>query len=238
MTSLRSLKVKVFADGAEINAIRELSKLSYIAGFTTNPSLMRKAGVSHYERFAREAIELIGSKPISFEVFSDDFSEMEAQARKISRWGESVFAKIPITNSQGESSATLIRRLTDDGIKVNVTAVFTMQQVVAAFEALKNGAPANISVFAGRMADIGVDPIIYIQTAVALSAVSPNIEIIWASCREVYNIMQASDLGCHIITTSRDIIDKLKHFGSSLDELAIEAVRAFRRDSVQSGFFI
>jgi transaldolase len=233
---LADLRVKLFADGAEKKSMLELYANPLIRGFTTNPTLMRKANITDYEAFARDILATIIDRPISFEVFADEFDEMERQARLINRWGPNVYVKIPVTNTRRESSCPLIHRLSHDGIKVNVTAMLTSEQVCAVVETLAGGAPANVSVFAGRIADTGVDPVPMMSHAVRLLRPHPQIELIWASPRELLNVFQADAIGCHIITATPDILKKLSLVGKDLTEYALETVQMFADDAAQSGF--
>jgi transaldolase len=233
---LSRLTIKIFADGASIEDMRTWAADPLIRGFTTNPTLMRKAGVRDYVRFAREAICAIPDRPISFEVFSDDFDEMEWQAHAIASWGCHVYVKIPITNTAGQSATALIHRLSHGGVHVNVTAVMTLAQVASAVTALQGGAPSNISIFAGRIADTGRDPAPVVADALAIAAGTPSIELIWASPREVLNVYQANTIGCHIITATTDILRKLALTGKSLDQCSLETVRMFHDDAVNAGF--
>jgi transaldolase len=228
---LQKLHVKIFADGADAASIRELCKNPLVKGFTTNPTIMRSAGIDDYESFARSLLETIGNLPISFEVFSDEQDEMERQARKIASWRGNVYVKIPITNTRGESTATLVRRLSSDGIQLNITAVMTLEQVECARAALQAPAPAYVSIFAGRIADSGIDPIPAVREAVSLLADRPNIELIWASPREVLNVFHAESAGCHIITLTYDLIKKLSLVGTDLNDYSLETVRMFHRDA-------
>jgi transaldolase len=230
------LKVKVFADGADLEAISRLSADPLIQGFTTNPTLMRKAGVTDYEVFARAALELVGGRPISFEVFTDDFDEMAREARILAELGKSVYVKIPVTDTKGNSSAELVRTLSGEGIKLNVTGLFTQGQVEEVSEALAEGVPACISLFAGRIADAGVDPVPAVEAAVAAIADRPQQELIWASPREVLNVVQADRAGCHIITVTHDLLGKLKLLGKDLDEFSLDTVRMFHRDAMDAGY--
>jgi transaldolase len=230
------LKVKIFADGADKAALLELYKDPVIQGFTTNPTLMRKAGVSDYEAFARDVLREVKDRPISFEVFSDEFAEMETQAMKLASWGQNVYVKIPVTNTRGESSAALIRRLAGRGVKVNATAILTLAQVQEIARSLAGGPPSIISVFAGRIADTGVDPLPIMKAALETIAPYPNIEIIWASPREVLNIVQADQIGCHIITVTGDLLKKLPVLGRGLDEMSLDTVRMFHRDAAAAGY--
>lgn len=238
MNLLSELKVKLFADGADKAAMLQLYAEPYIQGFTTNPTLMRKAGVSDYECFAREILSAIPDRPISLEVFADDASEMERQAKKIATWGSNVYVKIPVTNTRRESSVPLIRRLADAGVKVNVTALLPLNQVREVSAALADGPPAYISVFAGRIADTGVDPVPLMCAAVEILKGYPNIELIWASPRELLNILQADAIGCHIITVTNDILQKLRLLGKDLHTYSLETVQMFRQDAVKSGFLL
>ena len=236
MKTIGDLKVAIFADGAEKAGMLEMYAKPYIKGFTTNPSLMRKAGINDYERFAREILKEIPDRPISFEVFADDFTEMARQARKIATWGKNTRVKIPITNTRRESSVPLCERLTQEGIPLNVTAIFTLEQVQAVVEAVRGGAPTYVSVFAGRIADTGVDPIPLMAEAVLRLAAAPNTELIWASPRELLNIFQADAIGCHIITVTNDILQKLSLVGKDLSEYSLETVKMFHNDGSGAGF--
>jgi transaldolase len=232
------LSVKVFADGADKSAMLSLYRNPLIKGFTTNPTLMRKAGVADYEAFARDILDAIPDRPISLEVFADEFPEMERQARKIAGWGPNVYVKIPITNTRREPSRDLVRRLTQSGIKINVTAILTLDQVRDVCLVLRGGAPAYVSVFAGRIADTGRDPVPMMATAVELARPAPNVEIIWASPREVLNVVQADLVGCHIITATSDILRKLDLFGKDLHDYSQETVQMFYDDAVKSRFVL
>jgi len=236
MNKLESLKVKIFADGADRGGMLELYSNPMIKGFTTNPTLMRSAGISDYEAFARDIVRAIPDRPISLEVFSDDFAEMEAQARRIKSWGENVYVKIPVTNTRGESSAPLIRSLAEAGVKQNVTALMTLAQVRDVAEALRRGPAACVSVFAGRVADTGRDPVPLMAAAVEMLAPYPQLELIWASPRELLNIFQADAIGCHIITVTHDLLRKLALVGKDLDEYSLDTVKMFRNDAVKAGF--
>lgn len=233
---LKELRVKIFADGADLASIVELVKQDHIRGFTTNPTLMRQAGIEDYEAFAHQLLELVSRHPISFEVFSDDFEEMERQALKITRWAENVYVKIPVTNTAGESSAKLVRRLTEQGVKVNVTALMTPAQVRNAGEWLEGGPHSFVSVFAGRIADSGRDPIPIMAAAVELLQPYPNVELIWASPREVLNVLQADAVGCHVITVTHDLLKKLPTLGRNLDEFSLDTVKMFHDDAKRAGF--
>src|SRR5215472_3800427 len=236
MKTIGDLKVAIFADGAEKAGMLEMYAKPYIKGFTTNPTLMRKAGVSDYERFAREILQEIPDRPISFEVFADDFADMARQARKIATWGENVRVKIPITNTRRESAVPLCERLTKEGIPLNVTALFTLEQVQAVVDAVEEGAPTYVSVFAGRIADTGVDPVPLMAEAVSRLAKAPNAELIWASPRELLNIFQADAIGCHIITVTNDVLQKLSLVGKDLAEYSLDTVKMFYNDGKAAGF--
>ena len=230
------LKVKVFADGAERASMLEMYKNPLVRGFTTNPSLMRKAGITDYQAFAKDLVKAIPNRHISFEVFSDDIPEMERQANLIKTWGPNVYVKIPVTNTKGETTYAMIRRLSEAGTQVNLTALFTNEQVTKAVAALGGLAPACISVFAGRIADAGLDPVPMMQKMLAEMAPYKNLEMIWASPREPYNVMQAHDIGCHIITATNDIIKRLPLFGKDMDAYSLETVQIFRQDAIAAGF--
>jgi transaldolase len=236
MTSVAALRVKIYADGADRLGMLEMYRDPLIRGFTTNPTLMRKAGIADYRSFALDIVRAIPDRPISFEVFSDDFEGMERQAREIARWGDNVYVKIPVTTTLGESSAPLIRTLTRGGVKVNVTALLALDQVRDVGAALAGGAPACISVFAGRVADTGRDPMPLMAAAVELLRPHPNIELIWASPRELLNVFQADTVGCHIITATNDILAKLGLVGRDLREYSLETVKMFRDDALKAGF--
>jgi transaldolase len=237
MPSLQSLRVKLYADGADLPGILALNAQPHIHGLTTNPTLMRKAGIRDYEAFARAALEQVRTKPISFEVFSDEFPEMRRQALKIAAWGENVFTKIPITNSRGESSLPLVRDLAAQGVQLNVTALLTLDQVRGVAAHLDPRVPAIVSVFAGRIADTGVDPMPLMQDARAALAALPRAELLWASVREVLNILQAEAAGCHIVTVPHDILAKAASLlGTDLTALSLETVRTFARDAASAGF--
>lgn len=233
---LEELKVKIFADGAEKQGMLELYRLPYIKGFTTNPTLMRKAGISDYAAFAREISEAIPDRPLSFEVVADDVAEMERQARLISTWGAQVYVKIPITNTNAESTCPLIERLTAVGVKVNVTAMLTVAQVRAACRALHGTPGAFVTVFAGRIADTGRDPVPLMAEAVEIVNTVPHAELIWGSPRELLNIFQAEDVGCHIITVTHDVLKKLSLIGKDLTEYSLETVKMFYSDACAAGY--
>lgn len=235
---LADLKVKLFADGADRVKMLELARDPRIRGFTTNPSLMRKAGVEDYEAFAREILAAIPDRPISLEVFADEFDQMERQARTMASWGDNVYVKIPITNTRGESSCELIRRLSHSGVCVNVTAVLTLRQVREALAALAGGAPAVVSVFAGRIADTGRDPVPVMAAAAELVHSVPGVELLWASVRELYNIVQAEIAGCDIITVTPEVLARLSLWGKDLHEYSLETVRTFYEDARRCGYRI
>jgi len=236
MTSLANLKVKIFADGADRAGMLDLYRSPLVKGFTTNPTLMRNAGITDYEAFARDILEAIPDRPISLEVFSDEFAEMEVQARRIASWGDNVYVKIPVTNTQGESSIPLVRALAKAGVKQNVTALMTLAQVRDVSAALASGPPACVSLFAGRVADTGRDPVPIMAAAVQLLAMYPQVELIWASPRELLNIFHADQVGCHIITVTHDLLKKLGLVGKDLDEYSLDTVKMFRNDAVKAGF--
>ena len=234
--SIEALKVKLFADGADKAGMLEMYAKPYIKGFTTNPTLMRKAGIQDYEAFARDIVAAIPDRPISLEVFADDFSEMERQARLIARWGENVYVKIPITNTRSEASEGLVQRLSHEGVKLNVTALMTLAQVRSTAAAIHGGAPACVSVFAGRVADTGIDPMPMMKEAVGILSENPVAELIWASPRELLNVFQADAVGCHIITATNDILKKLVLVDKGLTEYSLETVKMFHGDALASGF--
>ncbi|KAF0225637.1 MAG: hypothetical protein FD176_323 [Rhodospirillaceae bacterium] len=235
-TSAPSPKVRIFADGADLDGVRALAANPVICGFTTNPTLMRKAGISDYQAFARDMLAIVGERSVSFEVFADDFAEIERQARIIAGWGSNVYVKIPITNTKGESAAPTIRRLSDAGVKLNVTAILTVAQVRRTVEALNAEVPAIISVFAGRIADTGRDPVPVMAQCRQEMASRPKAELLWASTRELYNIFQAEVSGCDIITATPDILGKLGGVGRDLDELSLDTVKMFYRDALSAGY--
>jgi transaldolase len=236
MPKLADLKTKIFADGAAKADIMELAKNSWIAGFTTNPSLLKKAGVKNYAAFAQDLVAAIPDRHISFEVFSDDIAEMVEQARIIAAWGKNVYVKLPVTNTRGEPLYDAVHRLSGEGVNINVTAVFTKEQVERSVKALDGLAPACVSVFAGRLADFGDDYRPLMQDSVKLARATRNIEIIWASTREVFNVVEASNMGCHIITVPNDVLKKLPALGTKTGaELSRAAVVAFREDAVAAG---
>jgi transaldolase len=233
---LDSISTKIFADGADLDGILRLSADPMIKGFTTNPTLMWKAGLTDYADFAQRLLEQIRDKPISFEVFADDESEMRRQAKQLAAWGPNVYVKIPVTTTSGESMAPLVRELSEDGVQVNVTALFTTAQVELITSAVADGAPSCISVFAGRIADAGVDPLPIMRRAVDIMADAPRSELIWASPREVLNLVQADQVGCHIITMTHDLLPKVKSLGKDLEQFSLETVQMFHRDAAAAGF--
>jgi transaldolase len=238
LKSISELKIKIFADGADKEGMLEMYRSPLIKGFTTNPTLLRKAGVSDYQAFALDILKAIPDRPISFEVLSDEFDEMEIQARKISVWGKNVYVKIPVTNTRGESSINLIRKLARAGIKLNVTAMMTLDQVRNVVRALDGGISAYVSVFAGRIADTGRDPVPLMSAMVELLRLYSNIELIWASPREILNIFQADFIGCQIITVTHDILKKLDLIGKDLDEFSLDTVKMFRDDALKAGYVL
>jgi transaldolase len=232
------LKVKIFADGADKSGILEMHSNPLISGFTTNPTLMRGAGVTDYEQFALDILSQIKEKPISFEVLSDRFDEMERQALKIASWGNNVYVKIPITNSTGKSSVNLVEKLSRSGVRVNVTAMMTLDQVSSVLPGLAKGPGGCISIFAGRIADTGVDPVPIMREAVNMSHKYPNIQVIWASPRELLNLVQADLIGCDIITVTNDLLKKIPLLGKDLHQFSIETVQMFYNDAVAAGFTV
>jgi transaldolase len=234
--SVSELRVKLFADGADVTAIVALAANPAIAGFTTNPTLMHKAGVADYRSFAEEVLRAIDGRPISLEVFADEFGEMERQAREIASLGSNVYVKIPVTDTRGASTAPLVGRLSARGVKVNVTAVMTLAQVERMTDALEAGVPSYVSIFAGRIADTGVDPMPIVRDAVHIVGRRRNAEVIWASPRELLNVFQADDVGCHVITATSDILAKLSLVGKSLDAYSLETVRMFYSDARSAGY--
>lgn len=234
--TLATLKVKLFTDGADKVQIVDMAKQSWIAGFTTNPSLLKKAGVSDYEAFGRDLVAAVPDRHISFEVFSDDIPEMIAQAQVITKWGKNVYVKLPVTTTRAEPLYDTVRALSRDGVKINLTAIFTSEQAARGIEALDGGAPAVVSVFAGRLADFGYDYRPIMQAAVARSRKTKNVEIIWASTREVFNVVEADAMGCQIITAPADVLKKLPSLGTKTGaELSLGAVKSFREDAIAAG---
>ena len=238
MSALDSLRIKIFADGADIEVIKTLYANPLIKGFTTNPTLMRAAGVQNYAAFAREMLAVVPDRPVSFEVIADDFDTMEKQAREIASWGANVNVKIPVTITEGESSVPLIKWLSKAGVSVNVTAVFTLDQVHVVTKALDPDTQAIVSVFAGRIADTGVDPVPLMKEAKAILAERPKAELLWASPRELLNIFHADQVGCHIITVTHDVFKKLDLVGKNLDDYSLDTVKMFYNDAESAGFTI
>ena len=233
---LADLKVKLFTDGADKAQIVEMAKNKWIAGFTTNPSLLKKAGVSDYAAYARDLVAAVPDRHISFEVFSDDITEMVAQGRAIATWGKNVHVKLPVSNTRGETLFEAVRALSHEGVKINMTAIFTPEHVAKAVAALDGGAPGCVSVFAGRLADFGIDYRPIMQDAIARARATRNVEIIWASTREAFNVVEADAMGCHIITAPADVLKKLPSLGTQTPaELSLAAVKAFRDDAVAAG---
>lgn len=230
------LNIAIYADGADVRDMVAARDAGLVRGFTTNPTLMRKSGISDYESFAREALDATRGMPISFEVFADDFDEMERQAKLIATWGDAVYVKIPVTNTKGESSVELIRRLSAAGVKLNVTAILTLEQVREVVGALDADTPAIVSVFAGRIADTGRDPVPLMREAKAICSAKPKAELLWASPRELLNIFQAEECGCDIITCTGEILKKLAMVGKPLDELSLDTVKMFYNDAAAAGF--
>jgi transaldolase len=239
MKTLQDLKIHIYADGADKKGILDLYFKPYIKGLTTNPTLMNKAGIKDYEAFAREILQTVTSKPISLEVFADDFAEMKRQARKIAGWGTNVYVKIPITNSRGETSAPLIKELAAQGVQLNITAILTLEQVRTVAAALDPAVSSIISVFAGRIADTGIDPMPIMRAARTILADQPKAELLWASVREVLNILQAEQSGCDIVTVQHDILAKAaKMLGMDLTALSLETVRMFATDATEAGYHL
>lgn len=233
---MATLGIKVFADGADLAGIAAMADDPIVRGFTTNPTLMRKAGVTDYRAFALDALLLTGDRPLCFEVFSDDFDEMEEQAREIATWGPSVYVKVPITNTRGEPSERVVRRLAEAGVKLNVTALTMVDQVRSAVSWLADAEAALVSVFAGRVADTGRDPVPLMREAVEALAHNPSVELVWASPREIFNVVQAAEIGCDIITVTNDLLAKLPFFGRDLYEYSLDTVRMFHADGLAAGY--
>ena len=233
-----SLKVKLFADGADLAGMIEMASKPFISGLTTNPTLMRKAGITDYANFAKEVLQEIQTKPVSFEVFSDELQEMKTQGDKIASWGENVYVKIPITNTRGESTKPVVKYLADKGVKVNVTALMTKAQVVGIMEILNPDVESYVSVFAGRIADTGRDPMPIMRDCVQMVTQNRKSELIWASPRELLNVFQADEIGCHIITATNDILKKLEFVGKNLTEYSLDTVKMFFSDAKSSGFWL
>lgn len=236
MKSIDSLSVKIFADGADKNGMLEMYAKPFIKGLTTNPTLMKKAGITNYEAFAKDILESINDKPISFEVFSDDLEEMKRQALKIAEWGNNVYVKIPVTNTQQVPTYSIVKELSDKGVKLNVTALMTLEQTSNVLQNLNPEVPSYISIFAGRIADTGVDPVPLMAEAVKMMSVNPKAELIWASPRELLNIFHADSVGCQVITVTNDILKKLELVGYNLDSYSLDTVKMFYNDAQQAGF--
>jgi len=236
MKKVEDLKVKIFADGADRSGMLEMYSKPYVKGLTTNPTLMKKAGITDYRAFCKDILTLIKDKPLSFEVFSDDFSEMEHQALEIASWGDNVYVKIPVTNTKQEPCYELVKRLVAKKVKLNVTALMTLDQVRNVVASLDPNVPSYVSVFAGRVADTGYDPVPMMASAVNILKSAPASELIWASPRELLNIFQADDIGCHVITVTNDILKKLSLVGYDLDEYSLDTVKMFDKDAVEAGF--
>lgn len=238
MNQLESLNVKIFADGAELSVIEQMSRNPLIKGFTTNPTLMRKAGVDNYCTFAKDVLSIVRDRPVSFEVFSDEFWEMEEQACEIASWGENVYVKIPVTNTRCEFSGSLLKRLSRSGVQVNVTALMTLNQLEDVLNCLDPNIKGFISIFAGRIADTGRDPVPVMVEAVQMMKSHPHLELIWASPRELLNIFQAEAAGCHVLTATNDILQKLNLVGKDLDTFSLETVQMFRQDALSAEYSI
>lgn len=238
MKKIEDLKIKIFSDGANVEEMLDMNKNDFIKGLTTNPSLMRKAGIRDYKYFAKDILKEIKKKPISFEVFSDEFSEMERQADEIASWGSNVYVKIPITNTKRESSANLIRSLSQKKIKLNITALMNINQVKTVISVLNNDVPSIVSVFAGRIADTGHDPIPLMLNCLEVMKTNEKAELLWASSRELLNIFQAEEIGCHIITVTNEIIKKLKLVNYDLSEYSLDTVKNFYKDALEAKFKI
>jgi transaldolase len=229
-------EIKIFGDGAVLEDVPKLIEKHKVKGFTTNPTLMAKAGIKDYETFAKKMLDIVHGLPVSLEVFADDLPEMERQAKKLASWGDNVYVKVPITNTTRAPTYTIIRSLSSAGVKLNVTAVFTEKQIDGVVEHLTDGVPAVVSVFAGRIADVGEDPCKYIRHAKSASASKAGIEVLWASCREIYNVVMAAESGADIITVPNDMLDKLTKFGRGLEDVSLDTVKMFRNDAVSSGY--
>ena len=238
MNKIKELKIKIFADGADIKSIENLNSKQHIKGFTTNPTLMRKSGILDYKGFALEVLKIVKEKPISFEVFADSFEEMESQAMEIHSWGVNANVKIPITNTKGESSEKLIEKLSNLGVTCNITAIFTLEQLNGVLKVLNSKTPAILSVFAGRIADMGIDPMKIIKDSVDLAKVKPKTEILWASTREVLNIFQAEATGCQIITVPHDILKKFENINNNFEKNSLDTVSMFYKDAKAANFKI
>ncbi len=238
MKESKQFKIKLYADGADLKGMIEVYNEGIVSGFTTNPTLMKKAGVKNYEEFAKSALKAIPDLPISFEVFLDDLDGMEREARKIAGWGENAYIKIPVTNSKGESTASLVKKLSRDGLKLNVTAILTIEQVKQVSRALSPSTPSIISIFAGRIADTGRDPMPIMKEAFSILKSNPKAELLWASTRELLNLVQAESCGCHIITITNDILKKVPMLGKDLKELSLDTVKMFYNDAQAADYRI
>ncbi len=236
MKKIEKLNIKIFADGADKAGMLEMYEKSFVKGLTTNPTLMKKAGIVDYRAFCKDILSFIKDKPLSFEVFSDDFAEMERQALEIASWADNVYVKIPITNTKQDTCYPLVKKLTDQGVKVNVTALMTLDQVRDVVTSLNPNIPSYVSVFAGRMADTGVDPVPIMAKAVQMLKPAPAAELIWASPRELLNIFQADEIGCHVITVTNDILKKLSLVGYDLEQYSLDTVKMFYKDALDVGF--
>ena len=236
MKKIENLKIKIFADGADKKGMLEMYEKSFVKGLTTNPTLMKKAGISNYRAFCKDILSVIHDKPLSFEVFSDEFHEMERQALEIASWGANVYVKIPVTNTRQESSCGLINRLSHQGVKVNVTAIMTLEQVIKVVESLNPDIYSYVSIFAGRIADTGVDPIPIMIKAIEILKSAPSAELIWASPRELLNIYQADEIGCHVITVTNDILKKITLTNYDLEQYSLDTVRMFYQDALEAGY--
>ena len=236
--SIQDLKVKIFADGADLNTMFAMYEKPYIKGLTTNPTLMRKAGIKNYKAFAKDVLEVVKHKPISFEVFSDDFDKMISQAQEIASWGSNVNVKIPITNTYGKETLMVIKHLSDRGVTLNVTAIMTVAQVQSVVDIINPTTNAFISIFAGRIADTGRDPVPIMRDSLNLMQATPNAELIWASPRELLNVVQANGIGCHVITATTEILNKLELIGKDLSQYSLETVKMFKQDAESSGYGI
>jgi len=238
MKKIQDLKVQIFADGADKAGMLEMYAEPYIKGLTTNPTLMKKVGITDYRAFCKDILTSIKDKPLSFEVFSDDIAEMERQAMEIASWGDNVYVKIPVTNTKQETTYALVNKLSAERVKVNVTAIMTLTQVRDVVASLNPTVPSYVSVFAGRIADTGCDPLPMMAAALEMLKVAPAAELIWASPRELLNIFQADDIGCHVITVTNDILKKLSLVGYDLETYSLDTVKMFYKDAVAAGFFL
>lgn len=236
MKSFKDLKIKIFADGANVGEMKRVYSEGLVKGFTTNPTLMKKDGVTDYVSFAKDLLSVIKDMPVSFEVFSDDFETMEKQARLIGSWGDNVYIKIPVTNTKAEKSNKIIHKLSSDGLKLNITAILTVKQTEEVMEAVSSDTKSIISVFAGRIADTGIDPVPIMMKCKETVSKNKNAELLWASSRELLNIMQAENCGCDIVTVTNDIIKKLPMIGKDLDELSLDTVKMFYNDAAAAGY--